>query len=206
MFWRRPNKQTFANTKIREEKLFSLWRCPACRQPLKKDRRAILNLNVFLYFSGRVVPVTSCVSSWLLLLTMFTDTFRDDCRYKGRPCGWTNGKKVSISFMKNTNHFMWRQKQKQKNQTLFKKKIQVFFADRRQKKNTFTSSHFAFHRKDIPCGVPQGSILSSLLFNVYMLPLSLIVHKHNINMQMTRSVYQNSFNRCKAHRVHALTL
>lgn len=33
-----------------------------------------------------VLPVTSCVSSWLLLLTILTDTFLDDCRNSGRPC------------------------------------------------------------------------------------------------------------------------
>lgn len=38
-------------------------------------------------FSGRVLPVTSCVSSLLLLLTILTDTFLDDCRNSGRPCG-----------------------------------------------------------------------------------------------------------------------
>lgn len=33
-----------------------------------------------------ILPVTSCVSSWLLLLTMLTDMFLDDCRNSGRPC------------------------------------------------------------------------------------------------------------------------
>lgn len=31
------------------------------------------------------LPVTSCVSSWLLEPTMLTDTFLDDCRNNGRP-------------------------------------------------------------------------------------------------------------------------
>lgn len=39
-----------------------------------------------LCFSCGVLPVTSCVSSWLLLLTILTDTFLDDCRNSGRPC------------------------------------------------------------------------------------------------------------------------
>lgn len=38
-------------------------------------------------FSRCIIPVTSCVSSWLLLLTILTDTFLDDCRKSGRPCG-----------------------------------------------------------------------------------------------------------------------
>lgn len=41
--------------------------------------------------SRRNSPVTSCVRSWLLPLTTLTDTFLDDCRKSGRPCGDSNG-------------------------------------------------------------------------------------------------------------------
>lgn len=42
------------------------------------------------FVSCCVLPVTSCVSSLLLLLTMLTDTFLDDCRKSGRPCEETH--------------------------------------------------------------------------------------------------------------------
>lgn len=52
---------------------------------MKKENINILHESS-LCFSCCVLPVTSCVSSWLLLLTILTDTFLDDCRNSGRPC------------------------------------------------------------------------------------------------------------------------
>lgn len=40
--------------------------------------------------AGGSSPVTSWVSSWLLPSTTLTDTFLDDCRKSGRPCGGTH--------------------------------------------------------------------------------------------------------------------
>uniref|UniRef100_A0A3B4T3X5 Reverse transcriptase domain-containing protein n=1 Tax=Seriola dumerili TaxID=41447 RepID=A0A3B4T3X5_SERDU len=49
------------------------------------------------------------------------------------------------------------------------------------RKSYVSISDFSSNKKDVTCGVPQGSILGPLLFNLYMLPLSHIITNHNVN-------------------------
>lgn len=75
-------------------------RCGRCRQCLSGlmftrnegvHRIKRKNINKVHESGPCILPVTSCVSSWLLLLTMLTDMFLDDCRNSGRPCRERDG-------------------------------------------------------------------------------------------------------------------
>lgn len=65
---------------LRFDVFFEKWTCIISKENINRVHESSV------CFSCCLLPVTSCVSSWLLLLTMLTDTFLEDCRNSGRPC------------------------------------------------------------------------------------------------------------------------
>ncbi len=52
------------------------------------------------------------------------------------------------------------------------------------RKQTVTIQGASSTEHDLSCGVPQGSVLGPLLFNIYTLPLGTIIRRHNIEFHL----------------------